>query len=127
MAGQAYGRRAAAAEPARYAIVSARGELDEAALLAVDYAIERAAAVCPRVLLDFTEVTHLDYRSTRLLLARRVALRAAGGELALVAPARYVANIVRAATGRELEVCRSVDEAAALLGVEARAEARQRG
>jgi anti-anti-sigma factor len=126
MAGRthAYQQRAHATEAARYALVSARGELDAAALEAVDYAVERAGAVCPRVVLDFTEVTHLDYRGARLLLERRRALQRAGGDLTVVAPARYVANIVRAAAGRDLEVCRTLEEGAALMGVEVRAAAR---
>jgi len=88
-----------------------RGELDRDALWAIDYTIGRASLEAGRIVLDLREVTHLDYAGVPELVARRRELRARGGELVVVVRNPYVANILKAAGGADLLVCRTPDEA----------------
>src|SRR6266852_2919789 len=92
------------------ATVAVRGELDRDALWAIDYTIGRASLEAGRIVLDLREVTHLDYAGVPELVARRRELRARGGELVVVRNP-YVANILKAAGGADLLVCRTPDEA----------------
>ena len=99
------------------ATVAVRGELDRDALWAIDYTIGRASLEAGRIVLDLREVTHLDYAGVPELVARRRELRARGGELVVVVRNPYVANILKAAGGAELPVCRTPDEAFADVAV----------
>ena len=49
------------------------------------------------VVLDFSEVHHLDYRGVRPLMARAEAFRKAGGDIKLSGLSPYLAAILRAA------------------------------
>jgi anti-anti-sigma factor len=106
---------AAPQAPARWeeevAVVAVRGELDRDALWAIDFTVERAAAEAGRIVLDLLEVTHLDYAGVSALTARRRAQVARGGDLRIAVKNPYVANILKAAGGAELVLCRSVEEA----------------
>lgn len=50
-----------------------------------------------QVVLDFSEVSHVDYRGVRPLMARTEALRRAGGDVKLSGLSPYLAAIFRAA------------------------------
>jgi anti-anti-sigma factor len=50
-----------------------------------------------QVVLDFSEVAHVDYRGVRPLMARTEALRRAGGDVKLSGLSPYLAAIFRAA------------------------------
>jgi anti-anti-sigma factor len=52
---------------------------------------------CVGVVLDFTEVPHLDYRGVRPLLAQVERFRQGGGEVKLAGLSPYLAAILRAA------------------------------
>ena len=54
------------------------------------------------VVLDFTEVDHLDYRGLAPLAARAELLRRAGGDIKVAALSGYLAHIFRAAGAHEL-------------------------
>jgi anti-anti-sigma factor len=108
------------------ACVSVRGELDREALWAIDYTIERAALEAGRIVLDLREVSHLDYAGVPELLARRRALRARGGDLVVAVRNPYVANILKAASGAELPLCRAPEEAFAPVAVARAGAARRR-
>jgi anti-sigma B factor antagonist len=72
------------------------GEIGEAELNAVLQAMFRAAIRgCQRVLLDFSEVSHFDYRGVRQLVARAERFRKAGGDLKLCGLSPYVHAIFR--------------------------------
>ncbi len=49
------------------------------------------------VVLDFSEVSHLDYRGVKPLRARAEVFRRAGGDIKLAGPSPYLAAIFRAA------------------------------
>jgi len=102
---------------ASQATVAVRGELDRDALWAIDYTIGRASLEAGRIVLDLCEVTHLDYAGVPELVARRRELRARGGELVVAVRNPYLANILKAAGGAELPVCRTPDEAFADVAV----------
>jgi len=93
------------------ATVSVRGELDRDAVWAIDYTIARAATEAGRIVLDLREVTHLDYTGVPDLVARRRELLARGGDLLIAVRNPYVANILKARSGLELALFRSVEEA----------------
>lgn len=92
-------------------VVTVKGELDREALWAIDFTLARASADAGRIVLDLLDVTHLDYAGVGDLVARRRELNGRGGELSIAVKNPYVANILRAAGGTELALCRSVDEA----------------
>jgi anti-anti-sigma factor len=106
------------------ATVSVRGELDRDALWAIDYTVGRASIDSGRIVLDLREVTHVDYRGVAALVDRRKELRGRGGDLAIAVRNPYVANILKAAGGSELVLCRAPEEAfgraAAVLPLRAR-------
>jgi anti-anti-sigma factor len=108
------------------ATVAVRGELDREALWAIDYTIERATLEAGRIVLDLREVTHLDYAGVPELLARRRELRARGGDLVVAVRNPYVANILKAAGGPELPLCRAPEEAFAPVAVAHAGAARRR-
>jgi anti-anti-sigma factor len=108
------------------ATVAVRGELDRDALWAIDYTIERASLEAGRIVLDLREVTHLDYSGVPELLARRQKLRSLGGDLVIAVRNPYVANILKAASGTDLPLCRSPEEAFAEVAVARAGAARRR-
>jgi anti-anti-sigma factor len=93
------------------ATVTVRGELDRDAVWAIDYTIARASAEAGRIVLDLREVTHVDYRGVPALVDRCKELRGRGGDLAVAVRNPYVANILKAAGGPELALCRAPEEA----------------
>jgi anti-anti-sigma factor len=104
--------------------VTVRGELDRDGVWAIDYTIARASAEAGRIVLDLREVTHVDYRGVSALVDRSKELRGRGGDLAVAVRNPYVANILKAAGGSELLLCRAPEEAfgraAAVLPLRAR-------
>ena len=108
------------------ATVAVRGELDREALWAIDYTIERASIEAGRIVLDLREVTHLDYSGVPEILARRQQLRARGGDLVVAVRNPYVANILKAASGADLTLCRAPEEAFAQVAVARAGSARRR-
>ncbi len=99
------------------ATVAVRGDLDLEALWAIDYTIGRAATDAGRIVLDLREVTHLEYSGVAELVARRRELVARGGELLIAVRNPYVTNILKAAAGADLLLCRSVEEATGAVAV----------
>jgi anti-anti-sigma factor len=103
------------APPARWeeavAVVTVRGDLDREGLEAIDFAVARASAEAGRIVLDLLEVAHLDYAGVSLLVVRRAELCARGGELLIAVRNPYVTNILRAAGGADLVLCKTVEQA----------------
>ena len=95
----------------RLAVVKAEGVVDRAGIEACDYLITRAGPDTKGAVVDLTQATHVDYRATVILVARRRVLKAKGGELAVAAGSRSVRDIIRASAGSELQVFPTVDEA----------------
>ncbi len=93
------------------AVIAMRGELDRSAAFAIEYAIRQASRRAGRVVLDLTEVTHLDYGSVPSLVELRQSLRGRGGELTVVARTPYLRDILRASGGAEIPIARTVAEA----------------
>jgi anti-sigma B factor antagonist len=74
------------------------GELDVAALEQVCQELTRKLQLGVRqVVVDFSEVAHLDYRGVRPLMARAEVFRRAGGDIKLSGLSPYLAAIFRAA------------------------------
>jgi anti-sigma B factor antagonist len=74
------------------------GELDVAALEQVCEELARKLQLGVRqVVVDFSEVAHLDYRGVRPLMARAEGFRRAGGDIKLSGLSPYLAAIFRAA------------------------------
>jgi anti-anti-sigma factor len=74
------------------------GELDVAALEQVCGELARKLQLGVRqVVVDFSEVAHLDYRGVRPLMARAEGFRRAGGDVKLSGLSPYLAAIFRAA------------------------------
>ena len=109
------------------ATVAVRGDLDLEALWAIDYTIGRAAVDAGRIVLDLREVAHIEYSGVAELVARRKELVARGGDLLIAVRNPYVANILKAAAGADLVLCRSVEEASGAVAVVACVRALRRG
>jgi anti-sigma B factor antagonist len=74
------------------------GELAAKELAEVDEELSRRLKRGVRqVVVDFSEVSHLDYRGVRPLLARGEAFRRAGGDIKLSGLSPYLSAIFRAA------------------------------
>lgn len=74
------------------------GELDEQDLVKLcDEITQRMHRGMRQVVLDLSEVGHLNYRGVKPLMARAEALRRAGGDLKLSGLSPYLAAIFRAA------------------------------
>lgn len=58
-----------------------------------------------QVVLDFSEVSHVDYRGVRPLMARTESLRRAGGDVKLSGLSPYLAAIFRAAGAHDAFEC----------------------
>ncbi len=97
------------------AVVTVRGDLDRDGIEAIDFAVSRATAEAGRIVLDLLDVSHLDYSGVALLVERRRELAGRGGELLIAVKNPYVANILRAAGGSDLTLCKSVEEASGVL------------
>jgi anti-anti-sigma factor len=105
------------------ATVAVRGDLDREAIWAIDYTIARAAAEAGRIVLDLSEVTHLDYTGVPEIVERRRELLGRGGDLLIAVRNPYVANILKAKGGLDLALFRSVEEATCAVAAPARARA----
>jgi anti-sigma B factor antagonist len=82
----------------RVETVLLEGELGERELSQVcEELARRLQRGVRQVVLDFSEVAHLDYRGVRPLMARAEAFRRAGGDLKLAALSPYLSAIFRAA------------------------------
>lgn len=74
------------------------GELEEADLLKLcEDLMHRLHRGTRQVVLDFADVSHLNYRGVRPLMARADAFRRAGGDVKLSGLSPYLAAIFRAA------------------------------
>ena len=74
------------------------GELGERELFEVGEKLFRLAHLgCRWVVLDFSDVAHVDYRGVRPLMARRALFREAGGDIKLSGLSPYLRAIFRAA------------------------------
>ncbi|WP_224245326.1 STAS domain-containing protein [Hyalangium gracile] len=74
------------------------GELGEQALAQVcEELAGRLHRGVRQVVVDFSEVAHLDYRGVKPLMARAEAFRRAGGDIKLAGLSPYLAAIFRAA------------------------------
>jgi anti-sigma B factor antagonist len=97
----------------RVITLSAEGELGEAQLVQIGEELFRLAHrghYC--VVLDLSEVHHLDYRGVRPLLSRAVLFRQAGGDIKLCGLSAYLKAIFRAAGARdEFEYFESAEQA----------------
>jgi anti-sigma B factor antagonist len=81
----------------RHTTLGLRGELDHAALAELgDRLIRLFDKSCVWVLLDFSAVTHVDYRGVPALVARAEAFRRAGGDLKVCSLSRYLQAVLRA-------------------------------
>lgn len=98
----------------KLAVVRAEGNVDRAGIEALDYLIMRAGDVRGAVV-DLSHATHVDYRATSILVARRRQLKARGGELAVAAGRREVRDVLRASGGGDVTVFVTVDEALAFV------------
>ena len=99
----------------RLAIVRAEGNVDRSGIEACDYLITRAGPDLQGAVVDLSNASHVDYRATVILVARRRVLKARGGELAIAAGKRDVRDIIRASGGSELQIFPTVDEALAFV------------
>jgi anti-anti-sigma factor len=99
------------------ATVSVRGDLDREALWAIDYTVARAATEAGRIVLDLTEVTHLEYSGVPALVRRRRELVSRGGDLLIAVRNPYVSNILKATGGSDLSLFRTVEEASGAVAV----------
>jgi anti-sigma B factor antagonist len=74
------------------------GEMDRDALRAVgDRMLRLLDQGCVWVVIDFTDVSHVDYRGVPELVARAEEFRARGGDVKLAGVSRYLQAILRAA------------------------------
>jgi anti-sigma B factor antagonist len=74
-----------------------RGELTRKAMGALTNGLQRLHRCgCLRVVIDVSEVTHLDYRSVPDLACQAEALRRSGGDVRLSGLSRYLDLIMRA-------------------------------
>jgi len=101
------------------ALVRADGEVDRAGIEACDYLLSKAGEETTGAVVDFSRATHVDYRATPLLVARRRVFKARGGELAVAAGRADVRNILRASAGAEIPVFSTLEEAVAYVRGEA--------
>ena len=91
------------------------GELGRVELAQVcDELFRLAHRGCFSVVLDLTEVSHIDYRGVRPLVMRAELFRKAGGDIMLTGVSRYLKAILRAAGAHEsLKTFETVEEAKA--------------
>ncbi|WP_257460677.1 STAS domain-containing protein [Archangium lipolyticum] len=79
------------------------GELLEKDLARVcEELVRRMQRGLRNVVLDFSEVDHLDYRGVPALVARAEAFRKAGGDIKLAGLSPYLAAILRAAGAHDV-------------------------
>ncbi|MBM4379042.1 MAG: STAS domain-containing protein [Deltaproteobacteria bacterium] len=95
----------AAGEPP-VATLFLEGELSREGLSGVGETLFRLVnRGCRKVVVDLSEVGHLDYRGVKPLVQRATLLRAAGGDIKLCGASPYVAAILRVAGAwQELEL-----------------------
>lgn len=101
------------AEAPRVATVALEDELGIEELAQVGQELMRLMySGTRRVVLDFTEVPHLDYRGVRSLLARVERFREADGDVKLAGLSPYLAAILRAAGAHAAFDCYTTPEEA---------------
>jgi anti-sigma B factor antagonist len=86
----------------RVITLSAEGELAEQSLVQLGeelYRLAHRGNFC--VVLDLTEVSHLDYRGVRPLISRAELFRQSGGDIKLCGLSPYLTAIFRAAGARD--------------------------
>jgi anti-sigma B factor antagonist len=86
----------------RVITLSAEGELGARELIQIGEELYRLAHRGNyNVVLDFSEVTHLDYRGVRPLVSRTELFRQSGGDIKLCGLSPYLKAIFRAAGARD--------------------------
>ena len=96
--------------------VRAASDRVETLLLEGELSVEELTQVCEelgrrmqrglrQVVLDFSEVSHLDYRGVRPLMARTESIRRTGGDVKLSGLSPYLAAIFRAAGAHDAFEC----------------------
>jgi anti-sigma B factor antagonist len=81
---------------ARIMTMALEGEIGEAELAEIsDELFRHVNTGCYRYILDFSDVTHFDYRGVEPLLARAMLLRKVGGDVKLAGLSPYVMAIFR--------------------------------
>lgn len=82
----------------KHSTLTLMGELDRDALQAVRYRMVRLVDQgCIWLVLDFTEVSHLDYRGVPWLVSQAQEFRRRGGDVKVAGLSRYLQAIFRAA------------------------------
>jgi anti-sigma B factor antagonist len=82
----------------KHSTLTLMGELDRDALQAVRYRMVRLLDHgCIWLVLDFTEVSHLDYRGVPWLVSQAQEFRRRGGDVKVAGLSRYLQAIFRAA------------------------------
>jgi anti-anti-sigma factor len=82
----------------KHSTLTLMGELDRDALQAVRYRMVRLLDQgCIWLVLDFTEVSHLDYRGVPWLVSQAQEFRRRGGDVKVAGLSRYLQAIFRAA------------------------------
>jgi len=101
----------------RHTTLGLRGELDQTSLCELgDRLIRLLDQSCVWVLLDFSDVEHLDYRGVPALVARAEAFRRAGGDLKVCGLSPYLQAVLRAGGAYgAFEVFRDAAEARATM------------
>ncbi|RKG70655.1 anti-sigma factor antagonist [Corallococcus sp. CA054B] len=95
--------RAVVAASERVETLMLEGELEEADLLKLcEDLMHRLHRGTRQVVLDFADVSHLNYRGVRPLMARTDAFRRAGGDVKLSGLSPYLAAIFRAAGAHDV-------------------------
>ena len=89
------------AEPSlrlKHTTLSCMGELDRDALRAIrDRMVRLLDQGCVWLVLDFTDVSHIDYRGVPWLVSQAEEYRHRGGDVKLAGVSRYLLAILRAA------------------------------
>ena len=96
--------------------VRAASDRVETLLLEGELSVDELTQVCEElgrrmqrglrhVVLDFSEVSHLDYRGVRPLMARTESIRRTGGDVKLSGLSPYLAAIFRAAGAHDAFEC----------------------
>jgi len=87
----------------RHTTLSCMGELDRDALRAIrDRMVRLLDQGCVWLVVDLTEVSHLDYRGVPWLVAQAEEYRRRGGDVKLAGVSRYLLAILRAAGAHDV-------------------------
>src|SRR4051794_32821668 len=106
---------AASLHQTRVVTLFLEGELNQADLMQVGQELFRIAHRGQRqVVLDLTDVAHLDYRGVKPLAARADLFRQAGGDIKICGASPYIAAIFRASgAGQTFEFYATLQDARA--------------